>query len=226
MSIAFFDLDRTLIDINSGTLWLKSERRAGRIPLHFYYQASWWLFKYHLGMSNLESALLSAIYTLKGQSEAAMIERVSQFYHQEVRDKVRPEARTVIEQHRQLGDDCLLLTSASSYLSAHFLDALHLDGGAWNSFEVIDGHFTGKPLGSLCYGAGKVEYAEKAAKQRGVSLTQCSFYTDSYSDLPLLQKVGKPVVVCPDRKLRAEAKRNHWTCLDWSRSSEVLLSTP
>jgi phosphoserine phosphatase len=85
---------------------------------------------------------------------------------------------------------------------------LGLDDVLCNRFEVDEtGAHTGRPVGTLCFGAGKLDYAEVYAGDRGVSLADCWFYTDSFSDLPVLERVGHPVVVNPDPRLRREAER-------------------
>ena len=72
--------------------------------------------------------------------------------------------------------------------------------GGWSGCSA--GEHTGRSEGRLCYGSGKLDYAEAFARSRGVSLGECVFYTDSISDLPVLERVGRPVVVNPDGRLR------------------------
>jgi phosphoserine phosphatase len=101
----------------------------------------------------------------------------------------------------------VLLTSSSSYLSeavaatalARRLAVQPLRGGRRT------GRYTAGPAGPLCYGPGKVEVARAFAQARGVSLAQCAFYSDSASDLPMLEAVGRPVAVNPDPRLRRVA---------------------
>jgi phosphoserine phosphatase len=73
-------------------------------------------------------------------------------------------------------------------------------------------------VGSLCFGAGKLGYAEAYARERGVSLSDCWFYTDSYSDLPVLERMGHPVMVNPDPRLRREAERRGWPVEWWGEA--------
>jgi phosphoserine phosphatase len=74
---------------------------------------------------------------------------------------------------------------------------------------------TGEAEGEVCFGAGKLRYAEAYARQHSVALSECTFYTDSYSDLPVLENVGAPVLVNPDRRLRREAKARGWRVVEW-----------
>jgi phosphoserine phosphatase len=70
-------------------------------------------------------------------------------------------------------------------------------------------------MGEVSVGPGKRTHAERYAREVGVPLSACAFYTDSYSDLPVLEVVGRPVAVHPDHRLRREALRRGWPVVDW-----------
>ena len=216
MSVAFFDLDRTVIDLNSGLPWARSEWRLGYISSTQLMRASWWLFKYHLGWSALEDSLRHAIYLLRDQRVSDFEQRVAEFYHTIVAHRVRPEAYEAINAHKARGDEVVLLTTSSQQLSEHFRRDLSLDAVLANRFEMKDGLFTGLPDGPLCFGAGKLNAAIRYLERYDITLEECSFYTDSYADLPLLEEIGMPRIVCPDRKLKAHARRCDWPILNWS----------
>ena len=215
--IAFFDLDKTLLAENSGSLWVRSELREGHLGYRMAAKATWWIFKYHLGQASMEHAVLEAIATLEGSQEQTLRERTWRFYEREVQQLYRPGGLQVLEQHRAAGDRLVLLTSASLYLSERVAEELRLDEVLCNRFEVVDEHFTGRPHGELCYGAGKLTHARASAERAGITLSDCSFYTDSTSDLSVLEQVGRPVCVHPDPRLRAIARRRDWPTVDWGR---------
>ena len=104
----------------------------------------------------------------------------------------------------------------SLYLAERAQRELGLDAILCNRFEVQDGCFTGRCVEPISYGEGKTILAKQYADAKGVSLSDCYFYTDSYSDLDTLKHVGHPVVVCPDQRLRREASRQGWPILDWN----------
>ncbi len=216
MGVAFFDLDRTLIDVNSGRLWVRAERRAGLLSAAQVARASWWLLRYHLGWADLDAPLRAAVRALEGQGEAEMEARVARFYAEEVGWRVRPEGSAAVERHRARGDHLALLTTSSIYLARHFTRDLSLHAALANAFEVSGGRFTGEPAGELCFGEGKLRAAARYAGALGVPLRECAFYTDAFADLPLLLEVGEPVAVCPDRLLEAEARRRGWRVERWS----------
>jgi HAD superfamily hydrolase (TIGR01490 family) len=216
VAIAFFDFDRTLIASNSASMFVRAELRAGHITMLQALRAMTWMARYHLGMVALDSAVAQALEMLAGGDEQALRGRSETFYEQELRALYRPGALEAIASHRQAGDLIVLLTASPSYVSELVRQDLTLDGILCNRFEVdAGGVFTGRTVGGLCFGAGKLSHAQAFASERKMPLEDCSFYTDSFSDLPVLLAVGNPVAVNPDHRLRREAKRRGWKVVDW-----------
>lgn len=215
--IAFFDLDKTLISVNSATLWVKREIRTGHLPKQAAFRAAGWTFLYELGFARIESALETAVKTLDGQKETDLAERVAAFFEEEARRLIRPGAPRAVERHAKAGDVVSLLTSSSCYLGKHFAETLGAQHVLSNRFVVDDeGRFTGEPVRPWCYGPGKVHYAKALAEELGIDLKDCTFYTDSYADLPVLEAVGHPVCVHPDPRLRRAAVGRGWPIEVWS----------
>ncbi|MDC0715069.1 HAD-IB family hydrolase [Stigmatella sp. ncwal1] len=216
MSVAFFDLDKTLLAANSASLWIRRELALGHITRWQAFRASLWMARYHLGFVSMQDALRAAIGQLAGTEVRPIQERTTAFYEEQVRPLYRPGALRALEEHRSAGDRLVLLTSSTGYLSELVARDLRLDAILCNRFEVnADGLHTGKPLGVVCFGEGKRTCAEDYAREVGARLSSCSFYTDSYSDLPVMEVVGKPVAVHPDQRLRREALRRGWPVVDW-----------
>ena len=213
---AFFDLDGTLLTANSANLWIRRERRLGHITRWQLARAGLWLGLYQLGFLDMEAALRAALGTLRGVEEAGIREQTRQWWRDEVRPFVAPGARAVLAGHRQRGDLLVLLTSSSRYASEMAREEFGLDEVLFQGYEVKDGRFTGEPLRPLCYGPGKVQVAEAWAKTAGVQLAQSAFYTDSTTDLPMLEAVARPFAVAPDPRLRRTARQRGWPVLDWS----------
>ena len=217
MALALFDLDLTLLSRNSGSLWVRSELRGGFITPWMALRAMSWILRYQLGMMDMEDAVLTAIASLEGDEEAVVRDRTRRFYDREIAGLYRPGGLRRLEEHRRAGDRLVLLTSSSSFMSEKAREQLGLDDILCNRFEVADGRFTGRPRGALCFGAGKLTHARRLAQERGVPLSECVFYTDSASDLPVLEAVGRPVCVHPDPRLRRIAGQRGWVVEDWDQ---------
>jgi HAD superfamily hydrolase (TIGR01490 family) len=213
---AFFDFDKTLISRNSATLWIRFELAAGRVTRWQALQALAYLLRYSLGAADMSDAIRRSVASLAGQSEAELRARARLFYQQFVPPLYRPGARAAIAAHRADGDRLVLLTSSSTYMSELVCSDLGLHDYVCNRLEVdAEGRYTGRALEPLCFAAGKVQLAARHAERFGLSLADATFYTDSASDLPMLEVVGRPVAVHPDPRLRRLALQRGWELVDW-----------
>lgn len=215
-SAAFFDLDRTLIDINSGVLWARHERRNGNITTQQMSQALFWTAMYHLGLINMDEAFSSAVSHYKGVSFDALMERTHEWFLLEIANRARPRALEALEDHRSQGRPLVLLTNSSCFEAS--AAAEHWKFNAWlaNTFPTDEaGNLLGVFDLPMCYAEGKVASAETWAAENDVDLDESFFYSDSHSDIPMLARVGHPRVVAPDPRLRLEAWRRGWLVLGW-----------
>ena len=214
---AFFDLDGTLLRVNSGALWIKRERQLGRLTLRQYLEAIGYLIAYRVSVLNMESVMCKALSTVKGESENVLRRRVEEWYETDVAHLVAPGAWATLNAHRQKGHALVLLSTSSWYEGEAARKHFHLHAALTSRYEVSAGVFTGRPVLPVCYGEGKVHYAERYATDNAIDLTQSFFYTDSLSDVPMLRRVGNPRVVNPDARLRLRAIRSGWPVLDWRK---------
>ena len=221
MAVAFFDLDLTLLAVNSASLWLRREYRAGNLSTAGLLRGGLWVLAYQAGFARMEPLIEEAIAQLAGVDEKSIAERTAAFWEEEVQSLLRPGAHAAVQHHRDLGDRLVLLTSSSPYLSELARAAFDLDFVLCNRFEVKDGVFTGKPELPLCFGPGKLVHARRYVDTLGVALSDCAFYTDSFSDRAVLDEVGTPVCVHPDRRLRRYAAQRGWPVVDWGAPPPV-----
>jgi len=214
--IAFFDLDRTLLDVNSGGLWVKSEYRLGYISRWQLLKALFSLARYHLGVVKLEPLIRRAIRLQAGVPEAELRGRTETFFEREVRARFRAGGLRAIAEHRARGDRLVLLTTSSCFLADCVLREVGLDDVLATHFVIdAEGNLTGAASEPLCYGAGKLTLAAEYAAVLDVPLSACTFYTDSYADRPVLEAVGHPVAVHPDPRLRQLARARSWPMVKW-----------
>jgi phosphoserine phosphatase len=98
-----------------------------------------------------------------------------------------------------------------------------MTGGIGTRGEIVDGVYTGRLAGPFCYGRGKVEAIAELARWEGLDLAQCYAYSDSASDLPMLEAVGHPVVVNPDGRLERHARRHGWPVVHFSQRTKLVI---
>jgi HAD superfamily hydrolase (TIGR01490 family) len=177
------------------------------------------LGRYSLGSgAGLEEVFAQAAATLAGEEEAVLRARTQAWFQADVSHRLRPGAARALARHRAAGDTLVLATSGSQYAAECALAAYGLDAAVATTFEVRDGRFTGR-IAASALGAAKASRVEAWAREAGHDLAEATFYTDSATDLALLERVGRPVVVHPDRRLAVLAKKRGWTVEDWGRAS-------
>lgn len=218
MSIAFFDLDKTLLAENSAKLWLKALWNNREINLAQMLRASYWLAKYHLGYTKMDEVINKGLALVRGEKESIVLEKISVFYQTTIKNLYRPGALDAIKQHKKLGHNISLLTSSFDGLSTLVQKELSFDHCLCTRLEVDnDGLYTGQTIGPPCFGKNKITFAKNLCHNLKIPLKECTFYTDSASDIPLLHLVGAPVAVNPDPHLRARAQLYKWKIVDWGR---------
>lgn len=215
---AFFDLDGTLMKVNTVARWLAREGRAGRVGKRQMLRALGVFTAYRLGISAIEPSFREAVATLRGQLEHELLEQTLRWWQEEIAHTAAPGAWSVLESHRQAGDLLVLLTTSSAYAAEAARRQFALHEVLCTRYEIRDGRFTGAIVDPVCFGVGKVTLAEALAGRLSIDLDRSSFYTDSVTDLPMLERVGHPRAVNPDGRLAREARRRGWPVLDWRRT--------
>ncbi len=217
--VALFDLDRTLLDVNSGRLWVQAEWRAGRLRIRDAAWAAWWLSRYSLGFGEgLEQVFEVAVRSVANSPESLLEARVVDWFEREVRHHLRPGGRDALRAHRDAGDRLVLATSGTQYAARAAARAYGIDEVVCTEIEAVDGVLTGR-IATLAVGDAKATACECWAAGQGVDLSQAVFYTDSATDIALMERVAEPVAVNPDRALRREALRRGWPIVDWGAAA-------
>jgi HAD superfamily hydrolase (TIGR01490 family) len=222
MRVALFDLDHTLLPIDSADAWshflaraagLDSETLAARIRA--FGEA------YRNGGFDTEAYLAFQMGLLARVERAQLEAWRSRFMDLHVRPHVRREALDLIDAHRRDGDLLALATGTNAFVTAPIAAAFGLPHLIAVRPEERDGRFTGRYVGGHTYGAGKLRAVEAFLAERGTSferLQSVAFYTDSVNDLPLLERVaacgGRAVVTNGDERLRRLAQARGWPTLE------------
>lgn len=213
MALALFDMDGTLIDGNTTADYVKSRWQRGLLRTRDALSAFVVYGRYRLGSVDMVTLLHEAAREVAGQPEQAMIDECRIIYEERVRARICPTMRARVEQHRQQGDKLAIVTASTPYIARHLAADLQIDVLLATELEVVDGVFTGQLAGNPCYGHFKIDAVARLLQDEHAALADASFYSDSDSDAPLLERVGKPVVVRPDPRLRLRAWRKGWPVL-------------
>jgi len=142
-------------------------------------------------------------------------DKAREFFDGLIASEVAPKGLAAIEQHRKEGHVVAILSSSTPYVVEPLAQHLGIEHAICTRMNIADGCFDGTHKKPTCYGAGKVHWAEAFAREHDVDLAKSFFYTDSYTDLPMLERVGVARVVNPDTRLRRHAKRVGWDVDEW-----------
>jgi HAD superfamily hydrolase (TIGR01490 family) len=213
---ALFDLDRTLVRKETASLYVRYQREIGEADWRDAVRVMYWVAQYTLGVIDAPAVAAKVMLGFAGMPETVLAARCDDWFHRFVEVHVCDRGREAVARHRAEGDVLAIVTGASPYIARPVARCLGIDHVVASELEVgNDGCFTGRFLDPLCYGEGKIVRATLLAKTLGFELRESVFYSDSFTDLPLLAHVAEPVVVNPDPRLSREAKRRGWRVEAW-----------
>jgi HAD superfamily hydrolase (TIGR01490 family) len=214
---AFFDLDRTLLRRSSALALAGSFRERGLITRwQMLRAAGWQLLFVARGASHetVQRAAEDGLRVLAGYTPEELRELVADAMEPVLRPLVYAEPLQLVEQHHGRGEPVYIVSATLQEIVDAIAADLGFDGALGTICEVEDGRYTGRPVRSL-HAVAKAEVVRELAQAKGFDLATCTAYSDSHTDLPLLEAVGQPVAVNPDRALRRIAVSRGWPVLEF-----------
>lgn len=222
---AFFDLDRTIISGSSVFQLGWVAYRNGMMPTRELVADAIAAVRFRLsGASDDRSAAVRnrVLEAIAGVSTDRLRDLGDQLLPR-ILDDVRREARGLIDLHMDAGRDTYIVSASPVEIVADVATAMGMTGGIGTVAEVVEGIYTGRLAEPFCYGDGKARAIEKVAAEQGYDLRLSYAYTDSASDLPMLEVVGHPVAVNPDRPLETVAFHRGWPVVEFSRTRKKVV---
>lgn len=221
-SAAFFDLDRTLMSGSSAFYFGKAAYRDGLLPPGRLVADALGAIAFKIfGASDQKSEQVrDRILESVAGTEAETLRRLAPAVTEELLRKIRPEAQALLDMHEEAGRDVYIISASPIEIVGELARALEIAGGMGTESEIVDGRYTGRLAAPFCYGEGKAEHIRKLAAEKGYDLAHCYSYSDSASDLPMMQIVGHPVAVNPDRAMEAVAHRRGWPVVEFNRQAK------
>lgn len=211
MSLAIFDLDNTLIAGDSDHSWGEFIVEQGLVDAdHYAAENDRFYQDYVHSRLDVNAYLRFALQPLTRFSSAELDELHARFMATRINPMRLPRAEALLQQHRERGDDLLIMTSTNSFVTRPIARALGVEQIMASEAEVIDGRYTGEIVGIPCYQDGKVARLQEWLQHYPGDTSVIWFYSDSINDLPLLSAVSNPVAVDPDERLRAHAEAHGW----------------
>jgi len=208
---AFFDMDNTVLRTSSGKLYLEYLRTNGYISWRKWIAITAQIGLYVVGLTDFPHLMARLMAQVAGADEAQTWRISEAWFRSMLRDYIAEDARERIEWHRDQGHHVAIVSASTPYAVEPVARDLGLkDAYLATRLEVVSGRFTGRVLEPPCYGSYKLILAQAYATKHRLDLAQSYFYSDSHRDLPLMEAVGHPVAVNPNRRLAKIAMNRGW----------------
>jgi HAD superfamily hydrolase (TIGR01490 family) len=220
---AFFDLDKTIIASSSALAFSKPLLRNGLINRRAALRSAYAQLMFSLagadaGKTERMRAEVSALCA--GWEVAQVSAIVSETLHDVVDPLVYVEAAELIAKHKEEGHDVIVLSATGEEVVAPVAEMLGATRSVATRMQIVNGRYTGQ-VEFYCYGENKAVAAKQLATTYGYDLAACHAYTDSSTDIPLLEVVGHPHAVNPDRALRKHAMDSGWPVLAFEHPTSL-----
>jgi HAD superfamily hydrolase (TIGR01490 family) len=209
-TIAFFDMDLTILTESSGLLYVRYLWRSGGITRRNVLGAYWYAALYKLGIFDYPVVAAKLASAIADNSEAESRAFCQRWFDDLASHHIATRAVEKIGEHRTQGHLVTVISASTPYIVGPVAAYLGIDDYLCTHLEVIQGQFTGRIIEPPCFGPGKVVWAERYAHRHEAHLSDAYFYSDSYTDRDLLQEVGHPIAVNPDPRLRRLASASGW----------------
>lgn len=222
---AFFDLDRTIIGGSSMFTFGWVAYRNGFVPTRQLIKDARSAITFQFaGASDdkTEAVKQRILEAIEGAPVTALTDLGDEIIPKLLKD-VRREARGLIDLHTDAGRDTYIVSASPVEIVSQFAREMDMTGGLGTVGEVEDGVYTGRLAEPFCYGEGKADAIRKVAADKGYDLSRSYAYTDSAGDLPMLEAVGHPVAVNPDRALETIAFHRGWPIVEFSRTRKKVM---
>ena len=212
MEAAFFDLDKTIISKSSSLALTRPLYRAGLVSRSQLLRGAYAQLVYLLmgaDEKRMDRAKEAMMALSTGWEQSAVEEIVRDVLINLIDPYVYQEALDLIALHKALGREVYVVSSSPEEVVKPLAEHFGVSGVIATKAEIVDGKYTGQ-LQRYAYAEGKAEAIAELAEQRGIDLSASYAYSDSITDRPMLELVGHPVAVNPDRDLRREAEKLEW----------------
>lgn len=214
MALALFDLDNTLLGGDSDYLWGRFLVEQGIVDGESYERENRAYYEqYKAGTLNIQEFLAFSLRPLAEHPPERLHAWREQFIVRLIDPIILPDARTLVERHRNAGDTPVIITATNRFVTAPIAARFGIEHLIATEVEMDGARYTGRTTGIPCFQQGKVQRLRQWLDAQRADLDGSWFYSDSHNDLPLLEQVANPVAVDPDDTLAHHARTHGWPIL-------------
>jgi HAD superfamily hydrolase (TIGR01490 family) len=213
--LLIFDLDNTLLAGDSDRNWgiFLAEQKV--VESSYLDESEKFYNNYYDGNLDIDGFLSFCLKPLIENDMSYLLELRKQFIEDKIKPIITEPGREIINRAIEDGKTVIIATATNDFVTRPIADLFNVRTLIATEFEVINQKFTGKVLNTPCFREGKVSKVKKWVDDNNFDLSKASFYSDSFNDLPLLEKVKNPVIVDGDDKLLEIGKNRNWDCISF-----------
>jgi len=211
MTLALFDLDKTLLDGDSDYEWGQFLVSKNLVDQDEYSKANGYFYEeYQKGTLNINEFCSFSFKPLSELNRTTLDKLHAEFMQAIIIPMVRKKSQATIDMHHERGDTSIIITATNSFITAPIANHFGIQHLIATEPKVVEGKYTTEIEGTPCFQEGKVVRLHNWMKENNETLKGSFFYSDSINDLPLLEIVDNPIVVSPDDRLKKVAEERNW----------------
>jgi HAD superfamily hydrolase (TIGR01490 family) len=203
-------MDKTLIAENSATVFMRYRYQLGQVGALDLLRGAAAYLQYKAGILDIRSWTRDVLQQFRGQLEEELAREARRCFEEMILPTIYPEAEALVREHLRAGHVVAIVSGATRFAVEPIAARLGIDHCLYTQLEIEDGRVTGRVIEPICFEEGKIYWIQNFIEARSIDLAKSYFYTDSVTDLPLLDLVGHPVAVNPDPRLHRIALRRRW----------------
>ena len=213
-NLIIFDLDNTIINGDSDRNWGQFLEEEDIVEKEYLKKSELYYDSYHNGDLDIISFLNFCVQPLKNNPIKKLIELRNKFIEKKIKPIVLDKAKNLIMEELK-NNKVIIATATNSFVTEPIARLFHIEDLVATEFEIKNDVFTGKVIDVPCFHDGKLLKVKNWAQLNGYDLRQATFYSDSINDLPLLNEVGRAIIVDGDDALLSIAEKNNWECISF-----------
>lgn len=212
--LTIFDLDNTLLAGDSDRAWGQYIVEKNIVSDDFLSESERFYSNYYDGNLDIDKFLSFCLKPLMQNKLSKLLELRKDFIEYKIKPMMLNKAIEMVNQKKSEGR-VIIATATNSFVTRPIADLFKIDDLIATEFVIQDNKFTGEVDGIPCFREGKVAKVEDWVKTNGYDLSDATFYSDSFNDLPLLERVKNAIVVDGDNELIKQAQSNDWECISF-----------
>ena len=213
--LLIFDLDNTLLAGDSDRNWgiFLAEQKV--VESSYLDESEKFYNNYYDGSLDIDGFLSFCLKPLIENDMEYLLKLRQQFIEDKIKPIVTQPGKEIINHALQNGKTVVIATATNDFVTRPIADLFNVQTLIATEFEIKNQQFTGKVIDAPCFREGKLNKVQKWVDDNNFDLSKASFYSDSFNDLPLLEKVKTPVIVDGDDKLVEIGKNRDWDCVSF-----------